>query len=185
MRTTRTRDAYADGCEHVIEVVETTDMLEIRSPMPIGRRVFFGLIALVPLLAPYELLIRPGWYDMANAFFWFAAFVSLGAVSVSAFMAFAAVAGLETTMTFDARLATFTSSQRAPVVPLTVRRAPFSAIVDVAVERHVWSEGPDTFSLAVRVTGAPVVRTSSIESQVDVDALAERVRQLLGGSQTA
>ncbi len=43
----------------MLRVVEEGNRLEIISPMPMGKRVLFAVLALFPLLAPYQLLIAP------------------------------------------------------------------------------------------------------------------------------
>jgi hypothetical protein len=43
----------------MINIIENKEVIEIQSPMPTGRRILFGIIALFPLIAPYELIIKP------------------------------------------------------------------------------------------------------------------------------
>ena len=78
--------------------------------MPAGWRLLFALLSLVPLLAPYELLVRVEWNDYFHPFFLLAAIVSAGAVAVSVFFLFSAAAGLTSRMRFDRARSTFTYS---------------------------------------------------------------------------
>ncbi|RPI07310.1 MAG: hypothetical protein EHM71_10925, partial [Zetaproteobacteria bacterium] len=92
------------------ELVERMDCLEIRSRMRVGMRILLAAFGLLPLLAPYELLIKIDWEHFVNPFFFLAAFISAGATALSAFLFFAAVAGLSSKIVFDRRAATFSYS---------------------------------------------------------------------------
>ena len=92
------------------KLVEHANHIEIRSPMHRGLRLAFALLALFPLLAPYELLVRINWQDFLHPFFFLALFICAGAVALSGFLMFAAIAGLSSRMVFDARRKTFTYS---------------------------------------------------------------------------
>lgn len=48
------------------------------------------MLGLVPLIAPYELLLEPRWHNYFNVPFLFAAAVSAGAGAVSAFFVWGA-----------------------------------------------------------------------------------------------
>ncbi len=92
------------------ELIESADRLVIHSPVPIGRRLFFAGLGVLPLLAPYELLIKPNWQHYRNPVFFFVMVISMGAIAISALLFFAAVAGLSSTMVFDRSTATFNYS---------------------------------------------------------------------------
>ena len=78
----------------MLKVIETKEEIEIQSLMLIRQGALFLLLALVPLLAPYELIVRPHWQHYVNVIFLFAAAISAGAIAVSALLAWAALAGL-------------------------------------------------------------------------------------------
>lgn len=85
----------------MLDVVGTENTLEVTSPMPPGRRILFGVLALVPVLARYGLLLKPGWATIFHPLFGFAAPISLGAFLASAFLTWAALAGLQSRVRFD------------------------------------------------------------------------------------
>jgi hypothetical protein len=97
----------------VLRIVETADVLEVQAPKPQSRRGLFLVLSLAPLLAPYELIVRPNWDNYSNPHFLFAALVSGGAVAMSAFFAWAALAGLSSRMRFDRVGRTFSYSASA------------------------------------------------------------------------
>lgn len=162
-----------------LQVTGTKDRLEIVSPMPAGRRIFFGAAALIPLLAPYELILSVRWTTWLHPFFFLAALISLGALAVTGLLLFAALAGLESRMTFDRENGRFTYWQRALVVPPSTRELPFEEIQGVTVETHDWSDGAPSYSLNVAATGGRRFTTASSSARQDIEELRERAIRLL------
>jgi len=159
----------------VLNVVETADALEVTSPMPAGRRVLFGLLALVPLLAPYELLLKPGWETIFHPLFGFAAIISLGAMLVSAFLVWAAIAGLVTRASFDLRRRTLTTAFWAPVVPLTMHTYSLNDLRAVRLETTESSEGPPSYSLQVETLDGRSLRLMGEEDRSEVESVQSRI----------
>ena len=154
-------------------------MIDLASPMPVGRRVMFGLLAFVPLIAPYELLLRPGWSTWFHPAFLFAAAIALGAVAVSAFLLAVALAGLEQRMRFDTNASTFTHWRRAPVVPARSSTWPLSSIERIEIAVHEWSDSADTYSVRVIVQGGLDIDSASSESRAEVEQYVARLRHAL------
>lgn len=136
----------------MIRVSENERRLDVSSPMPLGKRVLFALLALIPLLAPYELMWRVQWNDYRHPAFLFAAVISAGAAALSLLLVFAALAGLSSRMTLDAARATFTYSTGAPIVPRRTRVLPLSSLESVHVRSHEWSDGAPSYTLAVTMS---------------------------------
>ena len=83
------------------DTIETEGVLEIRDRVSLRTRVIFALLSLFPLLAPYELLILPKWEHRLHPFFLLCAFISIGAMTLSGLLVWAAIAGLNSRMRFD------------------------------------------------------------------------------------
>lgn len=163
----------------MIQVSESEGHLDLFSPMPSGKRVLFAVLALVPLLAPYELTWRVQWNDYRHPAFLFAAIISAGAVALSGLLVFAAVAGLSSRMTFDAARATFTYSTGAPVVPQRTRVLPLSSLESVHVRAHEWSDGPPSYTLLVKMSDGATFESGSCWSRADVEDQRVRVEAFL------
>lgn len=131
---------------------EDDDIIELISPVSTGERFLFGVLGLVPLLAPYELLLQPRWSDWRTLAFAFALLVSLGALSVSALLFVAAVAGLEQRMRFELRSGVLTYTRRAPWLPERSRSWRFSEIERIELVTQTWSDGPDSHAVKVVTT---------------------------------
>jgi hypothetical protein len=162
-----------------LPVVESGDALEIESPMPVGKRVLFFLLGLFPLIAPYELLVKPRWTGYANFFFLFPALISLGAMCVSAFFVWAAVAGIKSRMKFDRARGLFTYTASAPAMGTRTSSCPIAAIAAVEIQTHEWSDGAPSYSLNVVTRDQQTFRTSSSWSREEVEALRQRVGAFL------
>lgn len=165
------------------ELRERDDRLEVRSPMRTGTRVLFFVLALFPLLAPYELIVKVEWESYLHPFFLLAAFISVGATALSAFLVFAAVAGLSSKMVFDARAATFTYSAQAPIVRPTSQVYPMADVVGVELRERNWSDSAPSYHLGVVVAGGTVFESGSSWSRGEIELLRVRVEQFLSGTQ--
>jgi len=163
----------------VPELVATPDCLEVASPMPAGWRLLLVLLSLVPLLAPYEPLIRVKWSNYFHPFFLLAAIVSAGAVALSAFSPFAAAAGLSSRMRFDRARSTFTHSAVAPVVPSRTRTYPLASIERIEIEVHDWSDGAPSYSLKVVMSDRRAFSSASSWSQEEIERIKGRVAAFL------
>jgi len=163
----------------MVELIESDGCIEIRTPMRTGARVALALLALFPLLAPYELLLRIDWQSHLHPFFALAAVVSAGAVALSGFLLFAALAGLGSRMVFDARQSRFTYSATSPLIRLVPAAYPLSALDAVGIGTREWSDGAPTHHLRVVVAGGRVYETASSWSRAEVEQLFRLVEDFL------
>ena len=169
----------------MIAISRTADRIDIVSPMRPGKRLLFAFLSLIPLLAPYELIVRVQWSDYRHSMFLLAATVSAGAVALSVFFIYAALAALSTRMTLDAASSAFTYSQVATVVPKRTQVFPLSLVESVHVRAHEWSDGPPTFSLMVKMSDGAKFETGCSGSQQDVEHARALVETFLGRAQLA
>ncbi len=167
----------------MVQLIEGSGRLELVSPMPWGQRLLTAVVGLVPLLAPYELLLRVNWQSFLHPLFFLAAIVSAGALAVSFLFIFAAIAGLASRVTLDARGSTITYSHVAPVVPRLTRKGRLDSIESVDVRTHQWSDGADSYSLRIVTSDGSAFETSSscsmdeiVRIEGAVEAFLERYR---------
>lgn len=163
----------------MIQVSEDGERLEVLSRMPWGKRLLFALLALIPLLAPYELMWRVQWNDYRNPAFLLAASISAGAVAVSVFLWFAALAGLSSRMTFDSARSTFTYSTGAPIVPHRTLVRPLSSVESAHVQTHEWSDGGPSHTLMAKMSDGATFESGSSWSRDDVEHEKARVDAFL------
>jgi hypothetical protein len=160
-------------------LVECMDCLKIRSRMRGGMRILLAALGLFPLLAPYELLIKIDWEHFMNPFFVLAAFISAGATALSAFLFFAAVAGLSSKIVFDKQTETFSYSYEAPVVRRTRQVRPLSDVCSTEVGVRDWSDSAPTYHLSITVKDGTVFESGSSWSREEIEWIRGRVDQFL------
>ena len=146
-----------------------------------GFRIVLLLLGVLPWLAPYELLVRVAWRDYLSPFFLLAAVISAGAIVVSLFLIFAAVAGISSQLVFDRSASTLTYSFQAPVVRRTSRVYPLSAIGSVDVQERTWSDGPPSYHLRVVLSDGAVIESGSSGSREEVEAIRARIERFTTG----
>jgi len=161
------------------ELVEHIDCLEIRSRMRGGMRVLLAALGLFPLMAPYELLIKIDWEHFISPFFFLAAFISAGAMALSAFLFFAAVAGLSSKIVFDKKAATFSYSSEAPVVRRTRQVQPLSDVCSTGVGVRDWSDSAPTYHLSITVKDGTVFESGSSWSREEIESIRVRIDRFL------
>ena len=162
-------------------VTQLENSLEIREDMTLGRRGFFLLLALFPLLAPYELLLRPGWRSIFHPVFFLSLLISIGAVFLSGFLAFAAFAGLSTLLRFEQTSRIFTYMHQAPIVALRRERIAFDAIDFVEIEKYDWSDGEPTYSLRVLLKDGRSYKSASFETLEQAQEAHHQATRILSG----
>jgi hypothetical protein len=163
----------------MIKVVENAEFIEVQSQMPGGQRVLFLLLSLFPLIAPYELIIRPDWQHYFNAFFLFAAFVSAGAMAVSALFVWSAVAGLDSRLRFDRVRGSLAYSFGAPVVKWRTSKCPLDTFVELQVEKTDWSEGQPNYSLVALMADGQTFKVGSSSSREEIETIIQRITAFL------
>jgi hypothetical protein len=170
--------AGGDRFSH-LEVAESPDRLEISSPMRVGLRIALAAMGAVPLLAPYELLVRVDWRDVASPAFAFAALVSLGAVAVSALFVVAAVAGTSSSIVVDRRAGTISFASQAPITPRSMRTFPVGDVAAVELGVHEWSDGGPSYHVHVAMADGRTIRTGPSPSRDEIEAVRARLASFL------
>lgn len=164
-----------------LDVIDRDGRLEVRSLLRTRVRLLFGVLALIPLLAPYELLVAARWEFSLHPTFLFAALVSLGAVAVSALLCHAALAGLSSRMVFDGRAGTFLHAAGAPVVTHDTRVHPLTDVRGVEVGVRDWSDGSPSYHLRITVEDGTVFTSGASGSHEEIEAIRARVERVMEG----
>jgi hypothetical protein len=164
----------------MLNVIESKDVLEVQSPVPTGKRILFLVFALFPLIAPYELIIKPNWQDYFNIFFLFVFLISVGALAVSAFLVWAAIAGLNSYFRFDRSTRTFIFSFSAPILRMRTVRYPLASIDHLLVETHEWSDGSPSYSFTVTTSDGKAFKSNHSWVKTEIETVQQRVMQFLG-----
>jgi hypothetical protein len=156
-------------------ITQSESHIEFTRRMSPGFRLVLVLLGLFPLIAPYELLIKPAWRDWFNPFFLFFLAISLGAVAVSVGFIMAGLAGLSQRIRFDIPARTLIYESDSLLARFRQTRYRFSDIERIDLIEHDWSEGPATFYLQVKIRNSAKIEFGDLDSRAD----AERYQQIL------
>lgn len=129
-------------------ITRSNTEIKITETMSTGVRIFLFVMGLLPWMAPYELLIKPGWTGFSIVTLFFLA-ISLGAIAVSLGFIGAAIFGMNQTATFDLTARTVIHRYETTVNDLQTKRYSFNDIAKSEVREHNWDSGPNTYSLEI------------------------------------
>lgn len=155
-------------------VVVTESRVEVATRVTALTRLFALAGSLLTLLAPYELLVAPGWrgFGPITAVF---ALISLGALVLGAALLVAAVAGGGSSLTLDGPAGRVVCvafagpfSRSAP----DVRR--LDEVTEASVRVVTWSDS-DTYRLAVGFRDGSEVAVGDYSTRSDAEAHREQV----------
>lgn len=163
----------------MMTVIETDKTIEVRSRVSGGMRVLCLLIALIPLLAPYELLIRIRWSSYLNPYFFFAAFIAAGAAAVSLFFVWFAIAAMNTIFRFERPQNRLIAIREAPVFGIKTRHFTLQDVREVETVRTDWTEGAPSYSLQILLADGTRLRSGPHGSGEEVRDIAARIRLFL------
>jgi hypothetical protein len=161
------------------QIVQTDDHIEFSERMSAGLRVFLFIVGLFPWLAPYELLIKPGWSGF-SIFTLFLLVISLGAVAVSLAFIGGAIFGLNQTLTFDRSSRSITHAYESTLVPLRVKKYSFAQLKDIEIAEHDWDSGPSTYGLKFTFSDGHHTEPGSLSSREEARQWQERIEGWLG-----
>ncbi len=156
------------------------DDLEFRSSQSPVVRIFFFVFGLLPLLAPYELLLKPKWNTFFSPFFFLALVISIGAVGVTVFFLSAALLGLNKVVRFNAAQREVVYGFGAPLLKWRRKLVPFAQIVDLRVETQTWDSGPDTYDLSLDTVDGHSIRFGKFVTRDDAEKTRTAIRTILG-----
>ena len=156
-------------------VTQTENKIVITETMSTGIRIFLFIMGLLPWMAPYELLIKPGWTGFSLMTLVFVG-ISLGAIAVSFGFIGAAIFGMNQTTTFDLNARTITHRYETAVNALRTKRYSFNDITKSEVREHNWDSGPNTYSLEIYFKDKYKILCGNFSSRAEAEAVLHQIR---------
>ena len=161
------------------EVFESEECFVIQTRVGMGTRVFIGLLGLVPLIAPYDFLVKARWNSYFNFLFLLVLIVSIGAVFMSAMFVYAATFATSIKITLDRRTQIFRHSSEAPTIRNKTEEHPLSHIQRLEVRETNWSDVPRSYNLQFVMEGDMVYEVGPFNSLAEVDQTRQQAQQFL------
>ena len=173
-----------DNCGRY-NIIETESILKFTTRMRPVFRVVIGMIALFPLLAPYELLIKPSWkfsgfeFSLPSLFFFgIGLLVSLGAIAISIFFLMLAIFGLDRTILFNKKTHILSLLEKHVVHKGRTTHLAFHDIETVKTTKAD-TDGPDYYKIAVFSKTHPVLDFGEFRTESHAEQYANAIRQLM------
>jgi len=161
------------------EVFESEECFVIQTRVGMGTRIFIGLLGLVPLIAPYDFLVKARWNSYFNFPFLLVLIVSIGAVFMSVMFVYAAAFSMSIKVTLDRRTQVFRHSTETPTIRNKTEEHPLSHIQRLDVRETNWSDGPPSYSLQFVMEGDKVYEVGPFNSLAEVDQTRQQAQQFL------
>jgi hypothetical protein len=158
---------------------QSGNVIEFSNKVSPGVRVLIFLFGLVPLLAPYELLIKIKWESYFNLPFAISLFIALGATAVSLFLFFFALMSMNQRLRFDGDRRVLTYGYNTAILPFMAKDHPFRKITALAVEVNDWGDGPTTYDLRLQVEGERKITFGNFEKRDDADRYHRVLKNLI------
>jgi hypothetical protein len=153
----------------------TDGRVELESRLtPLGR-LLLGALALVPWLAPYELLFKPRWLSPASPMFLFALVISLGAIAVSAMLLMGALLGRSRRIIIERGSDEILEVTDSVLRRRHVRRVPLRKVRGASVMTQSSSDGPDASFLRLELDGGDVLDTPTCAERPSLEQVAQLV----------
>lgn len=159
---------------------QTPETLEFVNSLSPVIRILLALFGFVPLLAPYELLIKPSWQGGISFALLFFLVISLGAILVSLFLFTASLLGRSDHFQFNApkhqlvcRFTTAFNITRQEIYP-------FNQIESLEIKASEWESRPDTYDIVIKVAGQPEMSFGDFPSRQGAERYLKTLQKMLG-----
>jgi hypothetical protein len=143
--------------------------IEFRSHLSPAVRALILIGGMLPLLAPYDLVLKPLSRGGLGAVGWFFVLLSAGAVALSLLAFAGALFSLSQRLRFDRRDGVIVYGFEAALLRYRERRFPFSAVEALDIKRHQWSDDPASFNLVLRLKGFRDIEFGGFAQRVDAE----------------
>jgi len=156
---------------------------EFTSSLSPALRIVIFIAGLFPLIAPYELLMKPKWTTFASPFFLSGLLISLVAVGLSIGFLVAAVVGLNEVVRFNTVQRKVTYGFGAPFIKWRENHILFADIREVRVDTQTWESRPDTYRLRLDTThtlGGRPIKFGNFATMEEAEKTQVEVRTVLG-----
>jgi hypothetical protein len=161
------------------KVFESEECFTIQTRMGLGTRIFIGLLGLVPLIGPYDLLVKARWNSYFNFPFLLVLIVSIGSVFISAMFVYMGTFATSIKITLDRRTQVFRHASEAPTIRNKTEEHPLSHIQRLEVRETNWSDGPPNYNLQFVMEGDKVYEVGPFNSLAEVDQTRQQAQQFL------
>jgi len=161
------------------QVREADQWLCFTERLPPWLRSLAFLAGFLPLLAPYELLIRPGWQAFSPLIV-VPVIISLGAVAVGLVFILVGLLGLNQTLCFDTASEIVVHTYETAITPLRERRYGFGEVLGIDIKIHDWESRPATYGLRFTFIDGRTVKVGDFAQKDEAERYLSQIEGWLG-----
>jgi hypothetical protein len=154
-------------------------LIEFSDRIPSLVRVLIFVFGLIPLYAPYDLLLPLSRWNSFSIFFVGAVAISLGATVLSLLFIAAAFFGISSTVRFDGASHIVTYSWETAVTGLKMRQHSFEEIKRLAIETHEWSDGPATHRIVADLKAGGSFEFGKFDVRAEAERYLEKLKKMI------
>jgi hypothetical protein len=134
-------------------IEQSNDKIGFTSSLSLAARALIMIMGLFPLLAPYELLIKPSWNGKINWLILLVLLISTGAIVLSILIILTALFGINQFIQINSTNRIITHGYKPGVLRLRQNQYLFSEIEIVQLKVHEWTAGPPTYNIRLKAIG--------------------------------
>jgi hypothetical protein len=166
-------------------IKQDVDKLEFISSLSPIVRIVFLLFGFIPLLAPYELLIKPSWNGKFSIGMIFFLIISIGAISISIYFISAALFGRSQRFQFDGANRVVRYRFKSIINPLREERYDFSQIEVLKIKVNEWDSRSDSYDISMKIRGKPEMKFGDFQSRQEAEYYLTALEKIRHGGKVS
>jgi hypothetical protein len=159
--------------------VDSSKLIEFSDRVPPLVRALIFVFGLIPLYAPYDLLLPLSRWNSLSIFLVGAVAISLGATVLSLLLLAAALLGISSRVRFDGASRIVTYSWETAVTGLRVRQYAFEEIKRLGIETHEWTDGPATHRLVADLKAGRSFDLGTFDARAEAERYLEKLKKMI------
>lgn len=161
-------------------IVHTAGRISFENRLTPFHRALMGLFGLLPLYAPYNLIIRPGWPEQFTLNLLVPFLICLGAIAVSLVFLSAAFLGVSQRVLVDQATGAIVHESRRLWAGSQTFRHPFPSIDEMNVRTVAWTDGPATYNIRIFVHGGESIEFGGFSVQEEAEHYLSVIASMTG-----
>jgi hypothetical protein len=158
---------------------ESGKLIEFSDRIPPFARVLIFVFGLIPLYAPYDLLLPLSRWSGFSFLLVGAVAISLAATVLSLLFVAAALLGISSTVRFDGSSRIVTYSWETAVTALRVSQHAFEEIERLGIQTHEWTDGPPTHSIIAELKAGRSFEFGKFDVRGNAERYLEKLQQMI------
>ena len=161
-------------------IVQTPGRISFENHLTPLHRIVMAFFGLLPLYAPFELIIRPQWPVQFTPFIVVPLLISLGAIVVSLIFLSTAFLGVSQRVLVDTTTGAIVHESRRLLAGTRTSRHPFVSIAEMNIRTVEWSEGPATYHIRISVHGGEIMEFGGFSAEDEARNYLSAITTMVG-----